>query len=454
MSFRKNGFFIFSTLPALILVSALSGGEAWAAAKKEKKKTTAQSKQEAVTTSLDSEERIKAVRRLAALTDSRVVRDEGVVEALLKVVEKEEDDLRVRVEGVEALAKLQVNVTSSDNYAKYRYLPVFIKILKDKKEYYPLRKAVAEAFGTTLNRKGLKDEQAFSAMLKIAEDKLESVPVRIQVVQALGRFGSPKAFSALSHLLTARDEDLQTAAAKALSDLLDKLAANPEELSLATVNRLMAFAKDPKRPAELRKSIITALARLYRQGFADARRAVSVILDLLAKENNEEVLMAAVRAAGTTGEVRVIPALEKVYGDFRELPKTYKGNPAKGRALQAQVRRSVMKALKDILRAGTGHRTGAAAGRQVLALLCRALNDEKETQEVKESAVFSMYYLYHKTFKDTHKKAILTLRGLLDAKGNEGLRAGIAETLSAITGRDYGENVNRWREWIDKTYPQ
>jgi hypothetical protein len=352
------------------------------------------------------------------------------------------------------LARIQTNATSADDWAKNRYIVPFMNILKDKNEYFPLRKTVAGSLGQTLKRGNLKDEKAFEELLEIAKDKLESIPVRIQAVKVLGSFGSPKAFDVLSDLIAAADVDLQTASAEAFSDLLERVS-DASQLSFGTVSRLMNLAKDKTRPTPLRANIIDAMARLYRQGNRDALSALNVIIELLEKEDNEEVLVAAVKGAGTAGDAKVLPSLGKVYSAFRKLPAGFTGDKAQGAARQAKVRRSVMQSLKNILQAQiSSSRPSEEVGRQVMDLLLLAVNDEEEATEVKDSAIFSLYYLYDKAFKNLHKQAVLALRGLMEVKGSENLVANMAETLQVLTGRDYGEDMVRWKEYIDKTYPK
>jgi HEAT repeat protein len=432
--------------PAMLLLAVLPLVQNNAAAAGSREPSTAERIAIAKNTTKDPEERETAIKALANVS-GELERDNKVVEELLEIAVREDDEPFVRVPSIETLGTLQNNVTR-DNKAKNKYMEPFAAILKNTNESAPVRRAVAKVYRKTLDHDGLKDHDvAFRALLEIARSKHEPNPgLRLECIMAIGEFGDIEALKYLADMLNEEDSMVREKSAMAIYMLLSKIPEAGDKVLLPTITKLVDMLQDQRMSSDLQIEVMKALAQLLRNGNTAARIGLPAIKEIVVRAKDERLIVGAVTALGIIGTAEAVEPLKKTYEDF-STDADAKNEKA------VQVRQAVVRALRSVLSYQRNRKPfDARATHEAATILVKVVDDDPSDQ-VKGSAVYAMRCLYPKQFESEQKEAVGSLIYLLRETKNDELKAKIPESLEYITQMDYGTESRRWFEWYDKQYP-
>jgi HEAT repeat protein len=235
----------------------------------------------------------------------------------------------------------------------------------------------------------LREPTAIDALVEaLGEQRLTEPHVANDAALALGRIGDLRAVPALVAALTrASPHGTPGRAAEALAHLEDRRAVAP----------LIALLEDAASAD--RSAAATALGQLKDP------RATAPLLDALA-QSDAELGGAAARALGRLGDTSAVPAL------IIQL-----------KHLNAGVRSSAAMAL------------GQLGDERALAPLIEALGDrEPSVRAVVVSALGGL-------------KSARAIDALIGALLDNDTRGGASQALSAVTGEQFGTDIERWRRW-------
>jgi HEAT repeat protein len=233
-----------------------------------KPETVSQRLLKAKSANLDPELRVLAIDSLAGVSKEEES-DNKVIEGLLDIV-KSTNDIFVRIAAIDALGKLQINVTKDDK-AKTKYLDPFLAILKSKDEHVKVRVAVANVFKLTLDKNKLADtDQVFKpAILPVASNKADPTLLRVVCIQAIGEFGKAENIAILADLLIEEDPQIRTATVDAILTLMSKAAE--VQVPVPVVNKLLDVMRDEKADLVLRVAVMKLMAQLIRENNTTAK---------------------------------------------------------------------------------------------------------------------------------------------------------------------------------------
>jgi len=444
------------------LLLILGAGSVWAG--QEKEIPLPELARKVRSRNMHPQEREKAVNRLGGVTNASDARSNQILDVLLDIVKDKDDDLMVRIACIDALGQLEANTFAADHEAKNKFLEPLTAVLVNLDERVFVRQAVTKVFTKTLDPKGLKDAKAVDAMLVLLEDKdgrqnkAKAVPVilRTECAHAIGEFGDPKTFKTLVEVLRQPDLDpvLKEATVGAMATLLEK-AGDAVEVDAPTCAKLQEIASDKATPEDIRAQGIILLAHLKANGSKHRNDVIDLCKQILKVEDRLVLLEAAIEALGIVGDQDSIPVLVDTYDVFFD-PK----NP--GDKKQVDLRIAIMHTLGYALSAQSARKPGpdAAIIGRVVKLLLQVVDvqsDKKEVPEVISAAVYALRYLYpkKKEFVDFQKPAAEKLANLMrKSHDKEDLIKGITKTLTFLTEKDYGDNIERWERYFDTAFPQ
>lgn len=443
---------------ALLLLPALLSAA-------EPKETTAEMVDKLKRRALFELDRVEVARALSQVQDAATVRDQKVADALLEVAKSGSDGLRVRIECIKSLGRLQHTLFQSDNFAKHQYLDPFRTILENKTEHHMLRGAVCDVFSDTLqvlgSQKEVRDEQVFTAMLNLCKDKQQALGFRIKLVDAIAGFGSPAAFRNFGDILNEMnlDQSLREAVVRGVAKLLARLeTVTDEDLPFATRNKILGIIADKSVPDETRAEGLKACARLKSRGIKfDYNQLNAIIADILVHSKKVVLLVASIESLGILGDDAALGSLEKAVRDFySEEARMNKGFN--------EIRQSIMKTLGRMLEYQID-KPNAASVAKIVELLCKPIDlyvdppagTTKEDAQIVQAAVFSLSYLWPKkpAFEGQRRNVIEKLLWILESKTAErdsNLRTEVVQTLHFLTEAVYGDEPYRWKAWFDETF--
>ena len=464
---------VLRALAALIGAVSLYATAGESAAPQEKNKAREKTAAEKIELAQDTrqypENRCAFIQGLTAISD-RDVQDNRVVEGLLDIAVKSDDDPRVRVAAISALGEIEKNITH-DHRAKNKYIGPFAAILKtaDGGQPAPVRKAIAKVFDETLNPDGPLDRsEGFKALADIARNKDEkNIGLRHACILAVGNFGDVEGLSVLAEILNEPDQLVKEKAAVALSSLIFKAGEKgSRDVALPTIQKLLGLLNDSNTDENLKISVMSALAQLIANGNTSAARAgLQPIKDIVAKDINTNLVIGGIQALGIVATADAVEPLKKAYDDNNNA-----ADPNK--AVDVRVRVAVIRAIDAVIHFQAhakplDAKAVSAAGQ----LLVHAI-DFDAAPEVKHAAVFALSSL-----QDKHFSAIEVLADPDDAtKGKMPLRAAAIEallyltkdsshpptpemkekiesSLEYLTGLDFGvdkEGLARWWKWWEE----
>jgi HEAT repeat protein len=389
-------------------------------------------------------ERVQAIDKLGALSDAGLVRDNGVVDALIGIAKpkdaKSGGDIFVRIAAIGALKRLQ-NIESR---AKDKYIVPLSAILKDKAEHMLVAREVALNFSETLDPNGLQDKEASKTVSAIALDKQAKQALRIACIAALGNFGQPEGLDTLAGLLN-EDQLIKEAAAGALYELLNRLDGTTE-LKVPTVAKLVEMVNDDKLQPDLRVNVMKVVATLMRDGSASAKQALPKLIEIVKSAQDDKLVIGAIHALGIIGTADSVEPLATAYLDYKPAANTEAGKLG---GKEQDVRNAVVTALVTVLSNQGGKPSpDTKAVTTAATLLVKAL-DEDPSPAVKRNALFAMKYMYPFTTKTKDACRMVKDAALehLNKQGqSDDIKHAIVEVLTAITGKDFGLDGKRWEE--------
>lgn len=409
-------------------------------------------------------DRVEVARLLSQLQDDATVRDQKVVETMLDVVKSSADGLRVRIECIKALGRLEHTLFQSGHFAKHQYLDAFRSILESKTEHHMLRGAVCDVFSDTLqvmgNDKEVRDEQVYNGMLTLLKDRQQAQGFRIKLVDAIAGFGSPAAFRAFGDVLNEinLDQSLREAVVRGVAKLLSRLeTVTDEELPYATRNKILEIIEDKSVPDETRAEGLKACARLKSRGIKfDYNKLNAIIADILVHSKKVVLLVSSIESLGILGDDTALGSLEKAVRDFY-------GDEARMNKGFDEIRQAIMKTLGRMLEYQIDKPTAASVAK-IVEMLCKPIDlytdpdvVNKEREPIVQAAVFSLSYLWPKkpAFDAQRRNVIEKLLWILEGqKVGATLRAEVVQTLHFLTEAVYDDEPYRWNAWFNETYKQ
>lgn len=441
---------------ALLLPALLSAGET--------KETTAEMVGKLKSRSLYELDRVEMARALSQTQDAATVRDQKLVDVLLEIAKSASDGLRVRIECITALGRLQHTLFQSDNFAKHQYLDPFRSILENKNEHHMLRSAVCDVFSDTLQVLGkdqeVRDSQVFDGMLNLTKDRQQALGFRIKLVDAISGFGSPKAFRYFGDILNEPnlDQSLREGVVRGIAKLLARLdEVSEDDLPFATRNKILQIIEDKTVPNETRGQGLKACARLKTRGFKfDYSKLNTIITDILEHGTDPDLVVSAIDALGIIGDDSALGSMEKAVRDFYSEVNFMKKDSDK-------IRLACMKTLGRLLENQIA-RPDAASVNRITAMIFTPIelftNPEatmKEKEPIVQAAVFSLSYLWSRkpAFDAQRRNAVERCLWILEGQRvNQNLRNEAVQTLHFLTDAVYDDEPYRWKAWFNENYKQ
>lgn len=428
----------------------------------EQKETTAELLDKLKARSLWELDRVEVARQLSQIQDDATVRDQKVVEALLDVAKSTSEGLRVRIECIKALGRLEHTLFQSGHFAKHQYLDVFRSILESKTEHHMLRGAICDVFSDTLqvmgNEREVRDEQVFNGMLNLIKDRQQALGFRIKLVDAIAGFGSPSAFRAFGDVLNEMnlDASLREAVVRGVGKLLARLeTVTEDDLPYATRNKILGIIEDKAVPNETRGQGLKACARLKTRGFKfDFTKLNAIINDILLHGTDPDLVVSAIEALGIIADDTALGSMEKAIRDFYSDVNFMKKDSDK-------VRLASMKTLGRLLE-NQIEKPDAASVNRITAMIFTPIDlftdpeaTKKEKEPIVQAAVFSLSYLWSRkpAFDAQRRNAIEKCLWILEGQRvNQNLRNEAVQTLHFLTDAVYDDEPYRWKAWFDENY--
>ena len=413
----------------------------------------------AKSTSKSARVRIGAIMKLAEITDGAQIRDFKVVEEFDTIAGDTATDMFIRCACIEALARIQVNVTTAQD----KFLPVLIPILKDIKLHLVLRKAVADALRDVLSgSKGLVQKDAYKVCVEIAKTKTETPGLRASSVDVVGAYPSDDNLEVLVPLLSDSESIVVEHAAAALYNSLSRMSG---EIPLPATNRLVEMLDSKTVGPDLKVNVMKVLAQIIRDGKTKAADpALPKIIDFVKNAQDDKLVRGGIEALGIIATAAAVEPLKQAYMDYKPAaPAAAAAAADAGKADESgvkkvekgkemDIRTLIMDALSNVLQTQGEKKTGfdTKAVHESAALLIKAGEDDP-AKTVQSAAIFALRYLYYVKFKAEHKDAVdmLTFK-IRDAKIEDEMKVEISKTLQAITGQDFGIDAGRWDKWYQE----
>ena len=356
-------------LPAVLLCALTGFGTAGAAegGKDNEGETIAELAERVENGAEFSQDRVAACQKLGTLREPNQVRDQRVIDRLLKVAGDEKDDLFVRNACVKALGSIQSTI--GGDAAVNKYIEPFLEIIKDDKEEELLRVEVIDVFRRTISSANLAEERAYEALIDMAAStgaqtrhKMPLI-VRIASIRALeagarrppGQVRGARPFSGLADILNqarmdpagARGGDHQLfGAAEGPQGRGQRHQARYYQQDRRHRGRQEGRRVHPQRSHARRRAAVPAWACAARRAWSwkPSRRCWP-------KKRTTSCWSAAIEALGITGDADALPALEKAYTDMYVAAS--KNNP-----VDVRIRTAIMKTLGQLLDAQRTKRPG------------------------------------------------------------------------------------------------
>ena len=407
----------------------------------------------------DSEKREELIKGLGGVKPDEE-RDNHVVESLLEIANRFDDDPSVRVTSIKTLGTLEKNVTR-DHKAKNKYIAPFAIILKhgpstpaaNDGEPAPVRKAVAHVFRETLDSNGLPDKDpGFKSLVEIAQNKNEKLlGLRGECILAVGEFGDIDGLQPIIDILNEPDQMMKEKAAIALSSLIFNIGDKAQQINIATIRKLIELLIDTKTSEDLKVSVMQALAQLIQSGNTSAaREGLPPIKDIVARDPNANLVIGGIKALGTIGTSEAIEPLKKAYADNMD-------KAAPNKDADVKIRSAVVRAIRAVLNVQAHSKQFDAKAAHDGSTLLIGVVDDDAAADTKNAAVYALRMLQNKKFVQDLPDGIEALLYLLKAPNlDKTMKDKIGETLEYLTGMDFPpdtkEGVAKWFAWFDTKY--
>ncbi|MEI6236084.1 MAG: hypothetical protein WCT04_23765 [Planctomycetota bacterium] len=390
----------------------------------------------------DQDAVLVAIRALSGITEADE-RSLAVAEFLTALVVNTTNPFYAKA-AVQTLSTLQANITKRP---KTKYILEFMTILKNTKAMPPVRSAIADCFRQTLDKDELKDRDAFAVLKAVAQSKTEpNVSLRANCIEAIGGFGDADNIVMLCDLLSDSDTSIKEAAANAVVVLLDKAPSASGTVSLGATNRIVEMVNDDKLSVDLRVVVIRAAAKLMAAGAPGANKALETIIKLVKNASDDKLVMGSIEALGIVGTAQSVDPLIQTYKDFSNTANMMNEK-------DVPIRAAITKALRSVLMTQANRATSdmPTVHKVVVALI--AVVDNDPAIPVKQAAINALAYLYPPKFAAERKEAALALVFLMAKNDTSAdMKAAIAESLEFILGVNFRVNVDRWKEYLQKTF--
>lgn len=160
-----------------------------------------------------------------------------------------------------------------------------------------VRRAAAASLGN------FRNYEVAEALIELARNDA-SYLVRAAALESLGKTRDDRAFDVLASAIASKSWNgtVESGAARGLAELADARAIP-----------LLIDAARPRSDESLRRAAVGAIARLGQLVESERSRAVAALEDLV-DDTDIHVQLAALRAAESLGDVRLLPALERLTG--------------------------------------------------------------------------------------------------------------------------------------------
>ena len=304
-------------------------------------------------------------------------------------------------------------------------------MVKRSDQHIVLRLRSAEGLGKILKKDAIEDHSDMETLARVAENTREPAQLRAATMLALAQIGKEKYAELARKLVSDSDPIVRDAGLEALGMLFKTDASESSMLPL-----LWKIAEDTRTETPERIKVLKTIYRISSQGMK-SKTAGPKIAKLLRNEKDEELLLVVVEVASMYAEPSAVMHIQNFYG-------TLSGKEKSG------VRAEVCYLLGDMLEQfgrRVDFRTVSRAAQQVATLLVDALKND-DSPDVAKASAFALGQMYAKKFD--RKVAVKELIDTVEHDPEDQVRKTAGDSLSMITGRDFGDNVEKWRSWYAK----
>ncbi len=376
-----------------------------------------------------TKDRVEAIHQLGGATDKQLLAELDVPDVLADIATDEGDNPRVRKEAVDSLVQLTTDVNPA---LKLKTKDVLLKMLRDSSAHIRIRQQCADGLGKLLKKGAFEDRSAMDTIMTIAENAREQSQLRGTCIDAVADVGADNFLDRARKLLSDKDPVVRSHATQAIRKLVGGNAAGGTGMLMV----LWTVVEDPGVKLSERIEMLRTIAAMASQGVR-SKAAGPKIVALLKNGKDEQLLLVAVEVASMYAEAGAVQYIESFYKKLSGAQKT--GPRAEVCYLLGDMMEQFGKR-KDF-------RSVTLAATQVAALLVNALKND-DSPEVAKAASFALGQMYDRKFD--RREVVKELIGTVDEDPEESVRQEAAESLSMITGRDFGLDAKKWLEWYRK----
>ncbi|MHC4251607.1 MAG: HEAT repeat domain-containing protein [Planctomycetota bacterium] len=382
--------------------------------------------------------RIEAIDALAAVRDRESLRQWGVVGVLLELAQDRNPNIaRPALRGA-------LKLCGFDASLKREVMGPVARILRDGDRHNVVRVVAAKGLGELVVAGELQDRPALDALIASARASEAGSPeVVAACIRVLGGIGDPRARAVVRDGLTGgrvRDErakrEIRETALDAFADALRGPSAK-EWLDPALAARLLDILGERGLPPATRVRAIEVAGLLPPLGVTvpGVEKGLLALVDEAAEPG---VVVAAMRALASMGGERAAGALARACARFG----------VKGAGESADVRAAACEVSGEFLAKWSElAKVPARPAAELVELLVKAMADPDKN--VVAGAVVALGNLYDTRYDRT--RAAEALVAMLGAKGvDERTKRLVAGSLEIVTGRVFGDDVDRWEELIER----
>ena len=373
--------------------------------------------------------RVEALRKLGTLADRQLLESLRVVERLEKIARDDGDHPRARKVAVDALVHLTTDINP---VLKHKTKDVLLKLVKNSQEHIVIRQRCADGLGKIVKKGAVEDRSAIAALAKIAENTREQSRLRATCIDAIAEIGAEKYIDLIRKLLSDKDPLVRQSAAGALETLVVGTGSTPT--GMAEVLWKIVLNREVEIPERIK--MLKTIRSMAGRGIK-SKTAGPKIVKLLKSEKDERLLLVAVGVASMYAEPDAVQPIEDFY-------KKLSG------AEKSSQRAEVCYLLGDMVEQfgkRVDFRTVSRAAKRVVGLLIDALKND-DSPEVAKAASFALGDLHKKKFD--RREAVKELIDTVEHDPEEAVREAAIESLSMITGRNFGKDAAKWRLWYGK----
>jgi HEAT repeat protein len=383
-----------------------------------------------------TQERLKALEALGAISDEGRLTRFSVPDFLLGILNKDANNSMVREAAADALARIVRYVPAFTDKA---LRPMVVRLQDRGREALSVRRRIAAAMATFLDPEAIGHRAAFAALVAIASSQEEPSGLVAEALRTLGRTGYAPAINAVTAALQSREPEVRSAALEALEALLSsRVLQRPEDV----VNLLVRIVTDAKLSKAVRIRAMQALAATLRAGVPVKRVAAPLVtvLNKACEEKQPELAKAVIRALHRVPDDDSVAALRKAHAAFKAQPKSPGFD---------EVRVAVALTLGEYFHPLAISNDAATAGKVAKALIDIRGKEPATGGKVLRAAVFSMG-LMDSTRLDRREVVGDLIENVLGGRVASGsLKQEAHAALVRLTGKDLGEDPEDWKKWYE-----